>query len=135
MTRRTQRINELLRQEISLVLQRQLRDPRLSALVSITSVDTSEDLREAKIFVSIMGTGYEKTEALQGLDSASGYVRRELSDTLSLRQIPHLTFLLDESLERAQTVIKVMNQIVDEGQSADNEKCVENFHDADLRRC
>ena len=117
MTRRTQRVSELLRQEISLILQRQIRDPRLSSLMSITRVDTSEDLSQAKVFVSVMGTSVEKDEALHGLGSAAGYVRKELSDILSLRHIPSLTFLLDESMEKAESVLKVMDELAAEEDS------------------
>ena len=114
MTRRTQRVSELLRQEISLVLQRQLSDPRLHALISITKVDTTEDLRHSKVYVSVLGDTSNRDDALHGLVSAAGYVRRELGDTLSLRRIPDLEFVLDESLERGEEVLRVMDQLSDE---------------------
>lgn len=114
MTRRTQRVSELLRQEISLVLQRQLRDPRLNALISITKVDTSDDLRHSKVYISVLGDTSNRDTALHGLVSAAGYVRRELGDTLALRRIPTLEFVLDESLERVEEVLKVMDQLSDE---------------------
>ena len=111
MTRRTQRVNELLRQEISLVLQHQLRDPRLSPLISVTRVDTSEDLKQAKVYVSVLGNRSKKDEALHGLGSAAGYLRRELGDVLPLKHIPSLTFVLDESLDREDAILKVLNQL------------------------
>ena len=114
MTRRTQRVSELLRQEISLVLQRQLSDPRLHALISITKVDTTEDLRHSKVYVSVLGDTSNRNDALNGLASAAGYVRRELGDTLSLRRIPDLEFVLDESLEKGEEVLRVMDQLSDE---------------------
>ena len=114
MTRRTQRVNELLRQEISLVLQHHLRDPRLTSLISVTRVDTSEDLRQAKVYVSVLGKKSKKDEALHGLGSAAGYLRRELGDVLPLKHIPSLTFVLDESLERGDAILEVLNQLTTE---------------------
>ena len=114
MTRRTQRVSELLRQEISLVLQRQLRDPRLRSLISITKVDTSEDLRHARVYVSVLGDRSKRDDALRGLDSAASYLRRELGDILPLKHIPSLAFVLDESLEKGEAVIKVMDRLSSE---------------------
>ena len=114
MSRRTDRLNELLRQELSLVLQRQLRDPRLGPLVSIIRVETSNDLRHAKVFVSVMGSRTDKDKALQALSSATGFLRRELAQALSLRRVPDLSFVLDETIEQAAGVLRVMNQLVSE---------------------
>ena len=111
MTRRTQRVSELLRQEISLVLQRQLRDPRLRSLISITKVYTSEDLRHAKVYVSVLGDRSKSADVLHGLDSAAGYVRKELGDILTLKHIPSLAFVLDESLEKGKAVLEVMDRL------------------------
>jgi ribosome-binding factor A len=111
MNRRIQRLNQLLRQELSLLIQRQLRDPRLSALISITRVDTTDDLRESRIYVSVMGTREQKRDAMHGLTSAAGFMRRELAEVLTLRHIPSLTFQLDESLEKAEKVIRVMDSL------------------------
>jgi ribosome-binding factor A len=108
MTRRIDRINGLLRQEISYLLARELKDPRLSGLVSITQVETSVDLRHARVFVSVLGSREEKEAALRGLTSASGFLRRELRERLSLKYIPELKFVLDESIERAAQVLRIM---------------------------
>jgi ribosome-binding factor A len=114
MNRRAQRISELLRQEISLLLQRQLRDPRLASLISITRVDTAQDMRQAKVYVSVMGEQARKDEALHGLEAASGYLRKELGNSLPLRHIPSLVFVLDDSLEKGEALLDVMNQFTHE---------------------
>ena len=114
MRRRTQRVNELLRQEMSRVIQVELRDPRLHSLISITHVDTSEDLRYAKVYVSVLGETSQKDEALHGLVSAAGYIRKELGVVLPLRYIPSLIFVLDESLERGAAILKAINSVVDD---------------------
>lgn len=114
MSRRTDRLNELLRQELSQVLQRKLRDPRLAPLVSIVRVETSADLRQARVFISVMGSRSDKDEALQALTSATGFMKRELSQVLSMRRLPELSFVLDETIEQAADVLKMMDQLVSE---------------------
>ena len=109
MTRRTDRINGLLRQEISQLLSRELNDPRLSGVVSITKVETSGDLRYARVFVSVLGSRDGKGTVLSGISSASKFMRRELGERLSLRYIPELSFVLDESLEEADHIFRLMD--------------------------
>ena len=111
MTRRTDRVNGLLRQEISNLLSRELNDPRLSGVVSITRVKTSSDLRYATVYVSVMGKREEKDMALEGISSATGFMRRELRGRVSLRYIPELKFILDESLDNAERIFGLMDSI------------------------
>ncbi|MCY3646116.1 MAG: 30S ribosome-binding factor RbfA [Chloroflexi bacterium] len=101
MSRRTSRVSELLREEISDLVQRDLKDPRLEgALLSITEVEVSGDLRSAAVFVSHLGTAEERDEALAGLQSAASYLERELRRRLRMRRTPSLTFRFDPSIER-----------------------------------
>ena len=111
MTRRTERLNDLLREEISQVLQHQVRDPRLGGLLSITRVDISPDMRYARVFVSILGSEEEKDRALQGLVRAQGFFRRELARRLNLRRTPLLSFHRDDSIEEAARVLEIMGQV------------------------
>jgi ribosome-binding factor A len=111
MTRRTDRINGLLRQEISELLSRELNDPRLSGVVSITKVETSGDLRYARVFVSVLASRDDKETVLSGISSASKFMRRELGERLSLRYIPELSFILDESLEEADHIFRLMDRL------------------------
>ena len=115
MTRRTDRINGILRQEISLLLSRELNDPRLSGVVSITRVETSTDLTYARVFVSVLGNQAEKETVLSGINSAMGYMRRELRDRISLKYIPELKFILDYSIEEAENIFKMMDRFSNEG--------------------
>ena len=117
MTRRTLRINELLRREISQLLSQQIKDPRLSGLVSITQADTSPDLRNATVSVSVMGNQEDKEAAIRGLTSASGFLRKELYLRLTLKLVPQLKFVLDDSMEHAQHMLQLMDRLVDEGSS------------------
>ena len=111
MTRRTERLNDLLREEISQVLHHQVRDPRLAGLLSITHVDISPDMRYARVFVSILGSDEEKGKALQGLGRAQGFFRRELARRLNLRRTPLLSFHLDDSIEKGARVLELMGKV------------------------
>ncbi len=111
MSRRADRINGLLRQEISLLLSREVKDPRLNGVISITQVQTSSDLRNARVFLSVMGDRETKETALHGIQSAATFLRRELRERLKLRYVPFLKFALDDSLENADAVLRIMDSI------------------------
>lgn len=114
MTRRTERINDLLRDEISDLLRRGVKDPRVAGLVTITDVDVSPDLRRAKVFVSVMGTDEEKTSTLRALRAAAHFVRRELRKRLTIRRTPELDFLRDDSLERGAHILELLEDVRDD---------------------
>ncbi len=111
MTRRTERINNLIRQEISDLLRRQVRDPRLGTFISVTKVITSADLRHAKVLVSVLGDEAKRKEVLDGFGAASGFFRRELAHRLILRRIPELSFHADDSIEQGAKILKLINEI------------------------
>ena len=111
MSRRIDRVNELLRLEISQVLARQIKDPRLSGVITITEVRTTPDLRNALVLLSVMGDREAKKNALAGIESAAKFLRRELRGRLTLRYVPFLRFVLDDSLEHADRLMTIMNQI------------------------
>lgn len=110
-TRRIARVNDLIRKEISELLMREIRDPRLGGLLSVTEVDTSPDLRHAKVFVSVMGSEEEKRRVEEGLAAASGFLRRSLGERLSLRHIPQLDFQRDESIERGTHLLELIKEM------------------------
>lgn len=106
---RINRINDEIQKELS-ALFRELKDPRVSqGMVSITRVDTTADLRYAKIYVSALDKGQEK-EILKGLKSASGYLRRELGHTLQLRYTPELQFVGDDSIQHGAHILELLRQ-------------------------
>lgn len=109
MSRRSDRINVLLRQEISVLLSREIKDPRLNGVISITQVETSTDLRNARVYVSVMGDQGAKDAALEGIQSAAAFLRRSLRDRLKLRYVPFLKFSLDESMEDADALLRIMD--------------------------
>ena len=110
MTRRIERVNNLIRQEISELLQRQIKDPRLGSFVAITEVSTSSDLKYAKIFISCIG-GEERQETLSVLAAASGFFRKELARRLRLRRIPELSFQWDDSIERGAHLLELIDEV------------------------
>ena len=108
--KRSERLGELLLAEISELVVRDLKDPRLG-FVTFTRVELSDDLRHAKVFVSILGSEPEKARTLQGLASATGYIRRHLGRSLRLRYTPELTFLIDESMEHGAKIAQLLRQL------------------------
>ena len=111
MSRRMDRVNVLLRQEISRVLAVELRDPRLASLVSVTFVDTSTDLRHAKVFVSVLGGQSDKQDTLTALKSAAGFIHRSMRQRLTLRAVPTLDFYLDDSIERGAEMLEMIKEV------------------------
>jgi len=114
MAHRIERVNSLIRQEISELLQRQVKDPRLSNFITVTEVSTSPDLKYAKIFVTRLGSEEKKQETLSTLASASGFLRSELFKRLRLRHIPELSFQWDDSIERGDHLLQLIDQVTTE---------------------
>ncbi len=112
MTHRIEQVNKLIRRELSELLQRQVKDPRLSStFVAVTEVTTSPDLRYAKVFVSRLGNETEKQEILNVLTTAAGFLRKELARNLKLRRIPELSFCWDDSIERGDHILRLIDQV------------------------
>jgi ribosome-binding factor A len=111
MTYRIARVNSLIRQEISQLLQREVKDPRLGNFVTITEVFTSADLKHAKVFISHVGSEKEKQETLNALASASGFFRRELAKYLKLRYVPELHFQWDDSIEQGDHLLQLLDGV------------------------
>ena len=120
MTRRAERVSNLIRNEISNLLQEQVNDPRLSGFISVTTVSTSSDLKQAKIFVSFLGESANKNKVMEGFKAATGYFRKELAGRTTLRTIPELTFIFDESIEHGSRVLELINRVASESSKDDN---------------
>jgi ribosome-binding factor A len=111
MSRRSERTSKLIQREISGLLEREVNDPRLSKLVSVTEVTLSPDLKHAKIFVSTLGSKIDKEDLLAGFNNASGFLRKELAAHLRLKQIPQLSFHYDDSIERGARLLKLLGEL------------------------
>ena len=111
-----QRINEDIQRAVAALL-RNIKDPRLNqGMVSVTAVDTTGDLRQATVYLSVYGMNSEK-DFKAGLKSAAGYLRRELGQVLSLRYTPELLFELDESIEHGAKINAILNTLETGGES------------------
>jgi ribosome-binding factor A len=111
MAHRIERVNQLIRHEISQLLQRQVKDPRLESFVAVTEVDTTPDLRYARVFVSYMGSQEERQEMLKGLEAAANFLRNQLARRLRLRRIPELSFAWDDSIERGTHLLQLIDEV------------------------
>lgn len=113
MTHRSEKVEQFIKEELSQIIQREVRDPRIG-FVSITGVEVSVDLRHARVFVSVLGDAEAKEATMGGLRSALGYIRRELGGRLRMRYTPNITFKLDESIERGARVNKLLGDVAKE---------------------
>lgn len=113
--KRSDRIGDLIQREISDILHRQIKDPRIG-FCTVMRVDVSDDLRYAKARVSIMGSESQQKSTLAGLKSAGGFIRREIGRRISLRHTPEIVFVLDESIEHSLRIA----ELIDEGQFDDD---------------
>ena len=103
------RINEEIQRELSQLI-RTVKDPRVHGLVSITAVETTPDLRYAKVYVSVLDKS-DVDQVVKGLKSAGGYLRRELGQALSLRYTPELLFQRDDSIDKGAHILEVLRGI------------------------
>ena len=119
MSQRTEKVDELLRQEITSIVARDVADPRIG-FVTITSVETTSDLRHAKVWVSVIGQPAERTAAVKALGRAMPFVRHELGTRLRMRRIPDLHVELDDTAERGTRVLRLLHDL-EAGEIPDDE--------------
>ena len=112
MANRLERVAEDVKREIGRIIQNELKDPRLPPMVSVLKADISSDYRYAKVYVSVMGGEEEKTKALQALESAAGFIRREIGRRIKIRSVPELHFKLDDSIEHSIYISKLISDTV-----------------------
>lgn len=123
------RINEEIQRELSDLI-RNLKDPRVQTLLSITRVDTTPDLRYSKIYISVLDDARSK-EALKGLKSAGGWLRRELGSKLQLRYTPELVFELDDSLKYGAHMCDLLSRLSAQEHAAEAAAATEETTDDD----
>ena len=115
--RRVERVAALIRREVSELLVTGIKDERVSVgMVSITNVDVAGDLQHCKIFVSVYGSAEVQQQALEGLRSASNYVKGELGRRLNMRRTPEVIFQLDRGIEKGTSVLGLLNQLEEQRQ-------------------
>ena len=111
MAHRIERVNALIRKEISELIQRELRDPRLDSFVAVTEVSTSPDLRHAKVFISSMSGKQDEEKILKVLNAAAGFLRTELAKKIRLRRMPELSFTWDDSIEHGDRILRLIDEV------------------------
>jgi ribosome-binding factor A len=111
MTRRTERINHTLQRELGDLIAQELSDPRIPRITSVTGVECSPDLAEARVSVSILGSADERRHALEALASAAGFLRRALGDRIRMKQVPRLTFAIDTKIEQAAEMLALIDSV------------------------
>jgi ribosome-binding factor A len=125
MSRRTDRLASTIQQEIAVMIQRDLNDPRLERIISVTRVKVSEDISVADVFVTVMGTPGQQTAALNALKHSAGMMRTRLTKDLSLRLAPFLKFQLDEDLKIELAVMELLDQVARENAELDKKRAEE----------
>jgi ribosome-binding factor A len=110
MSRRTERLGEEIREEVARMITGELKDPRIG-FVTVTRVDLGPDLRQARIYVGVLGTEKQRQTSLTGLKQAAGFMRRALGQRLRLRHTPELVFQYDEGLEASDRVARLLSEI------------------------
>ena len=108
--KRSERVQELLLKEISVLIQRGLKDPRIG-FATVTTVELTNNLKHAKVYISVFGTESEQCDTIKGLTNASGFIRGSLGKNLNLRYIPVLEFILDETAKRVARINKIINEL------------------------
>ncbi|MBI4665095.1 MAG: 30S ribosome-binding factor RbfA [Nitrospinae bacterium] len=111
---RSDRVGEELVREISHIIQREMKDPRLG-FVSVTRAEVAKDLRHANIFVSVLGSDDEKTKTMKALQSGAGFIRTLISKRLTMRVTPEFTFRLDDSMERGARIQELLRKAMPSG--------------------
>ena len=107
---RMERIKEEFKRELASIF-REIKDPRLSSMVSVVAVDITKDLKYAKVYVSVMGSQEQKSSSMQALKSATGFIKREIGARLNLRAVPQPTFVLDTSIDYGAHINELIKKI------------------------
>lgn len=114
MIKRTDRLNSLLKEVIAEVIMREIRNPRINALITVKKVDISKDLHNAKVYISLLGSETERKKTLRALQSAAGYISVQAAKKVVMRYFPHLTFHLDDTLDDEIRINTLLEKIQDE---------------------
>jgi len=125
MSRRTERVASTIQQELAAIMMRELSDPRLTGMPSITRVKVSDDLSVADVFITVMGTPGQQTAALNALKHSAGLMRTKLTKQLTLRVAPFLKFHIDEDLKKELALQEVLQKVAEENAELDRKRAAE----------
>ncbi|MBS5933088.1 MAG: 30S ribosome-binding factor RbfA [Clostridiales bacterium] len=123
------RINGEVQKELSMLINREIKDPRISPMTSVVAVEVAPDLKHAKVYISVLGDEEKKQSTYEGLRSAAPYLRTLLAKTVNLRNTPELTFVMDQSIEYGVNMSKLIDDVNKD--MVDNSDDVEDVEDVD----
>ncbi|RAK11131.1 ribosome-binding factor A [Halanaerobium saccharolyticum] len=122
--KRAVRVGELLKEEISQIVLREMKDPRIG-FVSVTDVEVSGDLRHAKVFISVYGSDKEKEETLAGLQQAQGFVRKLVGERVKIHHTPEIIFRYDDSIENGVHISEIIKDLKETGEIKESDSDAE----------
>lgn len=125
------RINGEVQKELSRIINREIKDPRIHPMTSVTDVFVTPDLKECKAYISVLGDEDDQADTLAGLKSAAGYIRRELARSINLRNTPEITFYMDQSIEYAINMSKKIDDVIRSQGGSDQIENADMDEDAD----
>ena len=105
------RINGEVQKELGRIITREIKDPRISSLTSVVAVEVAPDLKTCKAYISVLGDKEAQKDTLAGLNSAMGYIRKELARSVNLRNTPAITFVMDQSIEYGVNMSRIINEV------------------------
>ncbi len=115
------RINGEVQKELSRIISREIKDPRIHSMTSVVSVEVTPDLKQCKAYISVLGDEEEKKETLAGLNSAVGFVRKELARSINLRNTPEIKFIMDDSIGYGVSMSKKIDEVTSQIKNEDGD--------------
>lgn len=115
------RINGEVQKELSRIISREIKDPRIHAMTSVVSVEVTPDLKQCKAYISVLGDEEEKKETLEGLNSSVGFVRKELARSINLRNTPEIKFIMDDSIGYGVLMSKKIDEVTSQIKNEDGD--------------
>ncbi|MBQ2276748.1 MAG: 30S ribosome-binding factor RbfA [Lachnospiraceae bacterium] len=112
------RINGEVQKELSRIISREIKDPRIHVMTSVVGVEVTPDLKQCKAYISVLGDEEAQKETLAGLKSAEGFIRKELARTINLRNTPEVIFIMDQSIEYGVNMSKKIDEVNQKDQEA-----------------
>lgn len=113
------RVNGEVQRELSRIISREIKDPRINPMTTVVAVEVAPDLKTCKAYISVLGDEQSQQDTLAGLKSAVGFIRRELARSINLRNTPEIRFVLDQSIEYGVNMSKLINEVTGSGLSED----------------
>ena len=111
------RINEEVMRELSNIIRGEIKDPRIHTMTSVVAVEVAPDLKTAKAYISVLGDEKEQADTYEGLNSALGFIKRQLAKNLNLRNTPQITFIMDQSIEYGVRMSKLIEEVNSNGEA------------------